>query len=88
MKFRRFNIVEFLRFIFSSFWVWLGFAVLVYIVMYGLKEIIKACQKVKAICVYEGPTGRSVEVRNIDEDKIQQEFTDALNRMGKEQESE
>ena len=75
--------MEFVRFIFSRFWVWLGFAVLVYIVMYGLTEIIKACQKVKVICVYEGPNGRTVEARNIDEGMIQQAFIDALNRTGK-----
>lgn len=57
---------------------------MVYIIMYGLTEIIKACQKPKALCVYEGPTGRTVEVRNISEEAIQQEFIDALNRTGKE----
>ena len=47
--------MEFLRFIFSSFWVWLGFVVLV-----AAAEIVKAIRPARKIAVYR--TGDVVRV--------------------------
>lgn len=41
--------MEFLRFIFSSVWVWLGFIVLVYLVIYGLRDLIRACKRERTV---------------------------------------
>ena len=41
--------MEFLRFIFSSFWVWAGFLVLVAVVLNGAAELVKACKQSRKI---------------------------------------
>ena len=44
--------MEFLRFIFSSFWVWLGFVVLVAAAGGAVAEIVKAIRPARKIAVY------------------------------------
>ena len=44
--------MEFLRFIFSSFWVWLGFVVLVAAAGGAVVEIVKAIRPARKIAVY------------------------------------
>lgn len=41
----RYGVMEFLRFIFSSFWVWLGFIILLSMVGGGVIELVKACKR-------------------------------------------
>lgn len=43
--------MEFLRFIFSSFWVWMGFAVLVYMAGNGIVAIVKALRRDRSVYV-------------------------------------
>ena len=52
--------MEFLRFIFSSFWVWLGFVVLVAAAGGAVAEIVKAIRPARKIAVYR--TGDVVRV--------------------------
>ena len=52
--------MEFLRFIFSSFWVWLGFVVLVAAAGGAVVEIVKAIRPARKIAVYR--TGDVVRV--------------------------
>ncbi len=44
--------MEFIRFIFSSFWVWAGFLVLVAVVLSGAAELVKACKQNRKITAY------------------------------------
>ena len=44
--------MEFLRFIFSSFWIWLGFVVLVAAAGGAVVEIVKAIRPARKIAVY------------------------------------
>ena len=52
--------MEFLRFIFSSFWVWLGFVVLIAAAGGAVVEIVKAVRSARKIAVYR--TGDVVRV--------------------------
>ncbi len=52
--------MEFLRFIFSSFWVWLGFVVLVAAAGGAVVEIVKTIHPARKIAVYR--TGDVVRV--------------------------
>ena len=44
--------MEFLRFIFSSFWVWLGFTILVSMVGSGVIELVRACRRERKVSGY------------------------------------
>ncbi len=44
--------MEFLRFIFSSFWVWLGFIILIAAVFGGVQETVKACKRNRKVTGY------------------------------------
>lgn len=54
--------MEFLRFIFSSFWVWLGFVVLVAAAGGAVAEIVKAIRPARKIAVYRTGDVVCVEV--------------------------
>ena len=56
--------MEFLRFIFSSFWVWAGFLVLVAVVLNGAAELVKACKQNRKVAVYTMGGVRRVEIEN------------------------
>ena len=56
--------IEFLRFIFSSFWVWAGFLVLVAVVLNGAVELVKACKQSRRVAVYTMGGVRRVEIEN------------------------
>lgn len=54
-----------LRFIFSSFWIWLGFTTLVLIVAGGLGYVIKALRNTRNVKIYTFENGnRTVEIEN------------------------
>lgn len=56
--------MEFIRFIFSSFWVWAGFLVLVAVVLSGAAELVKACKQNRKVAVYTMGGVRRVEIEN------------------------
>ena len=56
--------MEFLRFIFSSFWVWAGFLVLVAAVLNGAAELVKACKRNRKITAYRIGERYHVTVEN------------------------
>ncbi len=56
--------MEFLRFIFSSFWIWAGFLLLVVAVLNGAAELVKACKQNRKVAVYTVWDVRRVEIEN------------------------
>ena len=44
--------MEFLRFIFSGFWVWLGFIILLSLIGGGMVELVKTCKHSRKITGY------------------------------------
>lgn len=63
--------MEFLRFIFSSFWVWLGFVVLVAAAGGAVVEIVKAIHPARKIAVYRTGDVVRVEVEGAGRGDIQ-----------------
>lgn len=61
--------MEFLRFIFSSFWVWLGFMILVSMVGGGMIELAKACKRGRKVTAYQIDRRWRVEVENATKDE-------------------
>lgn len=54
-----------LRFIFSSFWIWLGFTTLVAVVLKYLADAIKAIRNTRNVKIYTFENGnRTVEIEN------------------------
>ena len=54
-----------LRFIFSSFWIWLGFTTLVAVVLKYLVDAIKAIRNTQNVTIYTFENGnRTVEIEN------------------------
>jgi hypothetical protein len=54
-----------LRFIFSSFWIWLGFTTLVAVVLKYLVDAIKAIRSTRNVKIYTFENGnRTVEIEN------------------------
>lgn len=54
-----------LRFIFSSFWIWLGFTTLVAVVLKYLVDAIKAIRNTRNVKIYIFENGnRTVEIEN------------------------
>ena len=54
-----------LRFIFSSFWIWLGFTTLVAVVLKYLGDAIKAIRNTRNVKIYTFENGnRTVEIEN------------------------
>lgn len=56
--------MEFIRFIFSSSWVWMGFIVLVLSVAGAAAEIIKAAKQNRKVAVYRVGDVKRVEIEN------------------------
>lgn len=63
--------MEFWRFIFSSFWVWLGFVILVSMIGGGVIELVKACRRNRKVTVVR--MGRSIHttIENATKDEAQ-----------------
>lgn len=80
--------MEFLRFIFSSFWVWLGFVILAATVGGGLAELIKACKRNRKVTRYRIGQRWHVEIENASAADVQQAIVSADYAPGSETEQE
>lgn len=56
--------MEFIKFIFSSFWIWLGFTVLVCCVLKYLVDLVSALHPTRKITVRDLTNSRSIEIQN------------------------
>lgn len=56
--------MEFIRFIFSSFWIWLGFLVLVCCVLKYLVDLVTALHPSRQVTVRDLSNSRSIEIKN------------------------
>lgn len=63
--------MEFWRFIFSSFWIWLGFITLVAVVLKYLVDIIKALRNARNVHTYKTKDGWQVLVTNASHDDVE-----------------
>ena len=64
--------MEFWRFIFSSFWVWLGFVILVSMVGGGIIELVKTCKRNRKATAYRIGQRWHVEIENASKEDVQQ----------------
>lgn len=64
--------MEFFRFIFSSFWIWLGFTTIICIIGYYLVELVKSLRHKRTVNVYEfqDVRGRHVEIIAASDDDV------------------
>lgn len=71
LDFWRYEVMEFWRLIFSSFWVWLGFVILVSMIGGGVIELVKACRRNRKVTVVR--MGRSIHttIENATKDEAQ-----------------
>ena len=56
--------MEFLRFIFSGFWVWLGFVILTAMVGGGVIKLVKACKRNRKVEGYRIGERWHIEIEN------------------------
>lgn len=56
--------MEFIRFIFSSFWIWLGFLVLICCVLKYLVDFMVAAHPARKITVRDLANSRTIEIQN------------------------
>ena len=63
--------IEFLRFIFSSFWVWLGFLILVSMIGGGVIELVKACKRNRKVTVVRMGASIHTTIENATKDEAQ-----------------
>lgn len=56
--------MELIRFIFSGFWVWLGFVILVSLVGGGVIELVRACKRGREVTAYRLGERWHVTVKN------------------------
>lgn len=80
--------MEFLRFIFSSFWVWLGFLILVSMIGGGVIELVKACKRNRKVTVVRMGASIHTTIENATKDEAQNAvITAAYAPGGEEQEN-
>ena len=63
--------MEFLRFVFSSFWVWLGFIILVSVAGSGVIELVRACRRDRKVTVVRMGTQVQMTVENATKEGVQ-----------------
>ena len=66
--------MEFLRFIFSSFWVWMGFIILIAAVFGGVQETVKACKRNRKVSGYRVGQRWKLDVENASAEDAQNAF--------------
>lgn len=64
--------MEFLRFIFSGFWVWLGFMCLAVAIFGGVQETVKVCKRNRKVRCYRIGARWNVEIENASAEDAQQ----------------
>lgn len=63
--------MEFLRFVFSGFWVWLGFMLLVSMVGGGVIELAEACKRGRKVTVVKMGASVHTTIENATKDEAQ-----------------
>lgn len=63
--------MEFLRFIFSSFWVWLGFVIMLLMIGGGVIELAKACKRNRKVKGYRIGQSWQVEIEDASKEDAQ-----------------
>lgn len=63
--------MEFLRFIFSSFWVWSGFTILLSMIGGGMIELVKACKSNRKVTAYRIGNRWHVQIENASKGEAQ-----------------
>lgn len=64
--------MEFLRFVFSSFWVWLGFVILVDVLGSSVVKLAKACKSKRKITGYRIGERTHFEIENASSEDVNQ----------------
>lgn len=63
--------MKFLQFIFSSFWVWAGFMIMLLVIGGGVIELVKACKRNRKVTAYRVGDRWHVTVENATKDEAQ-----------------
>ena len=69
--------MEFLRFIFSSFWVWLGFVILLSMIGGGVIELVKVCRRNRKVTGYRIDERWHIEIEDASAADVQQAIVSA-----------
>lgn len=77
--------MEFLRFIFSSFWVWLGFVILVGTIGNSIVETVKACKRGRKVSVVKMGACVNTTIENATKDDAQNAVITAVCASGGEE---
>jgi hypothetical protein len=62
--------MELIGFIFSSFWVWLGFVILLSMFGGGVIELVKVCKRNRKVTAYQIGSRWHVEIENASGDDV------------------
>ena len=71
--------MEFVRFIFSSCWVWLGFVILVGTVCAGVADVVKSCRRNREVKGYRIGQRWTIEIKNATAADVQQAVVSMVN---------
>ena len=80
--------MEFLRFIFSSFWVWLGFIIMLSMIGGGMIELVKACKRNRKVSGYRVGQRWKLDVEKASAEDAQNAFIAVTCAPGEEPEQE
>lgn len=78
----------FWRFIFSSFWVWLGFLILVLVIGSGVIDLVKACKRNRKVTVVRMGASVQTTIEDATEGEAQNAIISAAYAPGEEPEQE
>ncbi len=74
--------MEFLRFIFSSFWVWLGFMLMISTIGGGVIELVKTCKRNRKVTAYRIGQRWHVQIENSSRGEAQHAIVSAAYASG------
>ena len=80
--------MEFVRVIFSSFWAWLGFIILVSVIGGGVIELVKACKPNRKIKAYRIGNRWYFEAENVTRAEVEDAVTSAAHETCEEKKPE
>ena len=69
--------MDFLQFIFSSSWVWLGFVILVSMIGGGMIELVKACKRSRKVTGYRVGENWRIEIEDASAADVRQTVVSA-----------